>query len=282
MVLHSHEGALAGKVLVVIGGTTGLGLSAARAFVKAGARVLVVGLEPGSTEAAGTEFGAGGLAICADATKPETAPEAIQSALSHFGGFHGLYHVAGGSGRRWGDGPLHELSDEGWRATLELNLTSVMYSNRAAVKHWLGQGTPGTILNVSSVLAFSPSPAFFATHAYATAKAAIVGLTKAGAAAYASANIRFNAIAPGLVATPMSSRAQADEAIRSFIHTKQPLDGGRIGRPEDLDALAVYFMSDASRFTTGQVLAVDGGWSLSDGQVRVTSPVRESEPGAGH
>src|SRR5262249_20797483 len=133
MVLHSHDGALAGKVLVIIGGTTGLGLSAARAFLGAGARIVVVGLEPASTQTAGRELGAAGLAVCADATRPETAATAIQTALSQFGDFHGLYHVAGGSGRRWGDGPLHELTDEGWRATVDLNLTSVMYSNRAAV-----------------------------------------------------------------------------------------------------------------------------------------------------
>jgi len=281
MVLHSHEPALAGKVLVVIGGTTGLGLSAALAFLNEGARIVAVGLEPESTEAAGREFGSAGVAVCADATLPETAPAAIQTALTHFGDFHGLYHVAGGSGRRWGDGLLHELSDEAWRATLELNLTSVMYSNRAAVRHWLAQGAGGTVLNLSSVLAFAPSAPFFATHAYATAKAAIVGLTKAAAAAYAAANIRFNALAPGLIATPMSRRAQADAAIRQFIHTKQPLDGGRIGRPEDLDVLAVYFMGDASRFTTGQVLAVDGGWSLADGQLPASAqnPLTGPPPG---
>ena len=73
-------------------------------------------------------------------------------------------------------------------------------------------------------------------------------------------------IAPALVATPMSRRAQNDKEILKFIRTKQPLDGGRIGRPEDLDAAAVYFMSDESRFVTGQVFAVDGGWCVSDGQ----------------
>ena len=72
--------------------------------------------------------------------------------------------------------------------------------------------------------------------------------------------------APALVETPMSRRAAGDEAILDFIRTKQPLDGGRIGRPEDLDAAVVYFQSDASRFCTGQVLSVDGGWSVTEGQ----------------
>jgi NAD(P)-dependent dehydrogenase (short-subunit alcohol dehydrogenase family) len=257
--------ALEGKCLVVIGGTTGLGISAARAFVAAGARVVVVGRDASHAAAAGSELGHAGHALAADAIQPDTAPKAIQKAIEILGDFHGLYHVAGGSGRAWGDGPLHQLSVEAWHATLELNLSSVIYSNRAAVQQLLAQGKGGAILNLSSVLAFSPSPEFFATHAYTAAKAAIIGLTKSCAAYYAPHNIRFNALAPSLIATPMSQRARQDEAIHRFIQSKQPLDGGRIGRPEDVDAAAVYFMSDAARFTTGQVLAVDGGWSVTEG-----------------
>jgi NAD(P)-dependent dehydrogenase (short-subunit alcohol dehydrogenase family) len=267
MTLDPAQPALKHKIIVVIGGTTGLGFSAASAFVAAEAKVVVVGLEQESTALASQRLGPACRAICADAIKPETAPCAIEEALNHFNGFHGLYHVAGGSGRRWGDGPLHELTNGAWSATLDLNLTAVMHSNRAAAKQFLQQGSGGTVLNMTSVLALSPSPTFFATHAYATAKAAVIGLTKSCAAFYAPHNIRFNALAPGLVATPMSRRAQSDPNISRFIRTKQPLDHGRIGNPSDLDAAAVYFMSDASRFTTGQVLSVDGGWSLSEGQI---------------
>jgi NAD(P)-dependent dehydrogenase (short-subunit alcohol dehydrogenase family) len=96
---------------------------------------------------------------------------------------------------------------------------------------------------------------------------AILGFTKSVAARYAPEGIRANVIAPALVKTPMAKRAAGDETILSFIRTKQPLDGGRIGRPSDLDAAVVYFLSDASAFTTGQVLAVDGDWSVSEGQV---------------
>jgi NAD(P)-dependent dehydrogenase (short-subunit alcohol dehydrogenase family) len=206
------------------------------------------------------------VTITGDATLPATAESAIQAALNHFAGFDGLYHVAGGSGRRHGDGPLHELTDEGWAYTINENLTSLFYSNRAAVKQFLKQGSSGTVLNMGSVLGFAPSPKYFSTHAYAASKAAIVGLTKAAAAQYASQGIRFNVLAPALVATPMSQRAQEDEDILRFIRTKQPLDGGRIAAPADLDAAAVYFMSDESRFVTGQVLAVDGGWCVSEGQ----------------
>ena len=120
---------------------------------------------------------------------------------------------------------------------------------------------------MSSVLGWSPSPKFFATHAYAAAKAAVIGFTKSCAAYYAPQNIRFNVIAPGLIETPMSRRAAGDETIQKFIASKQPLDGGRIGAPQDLDAAVVYLLSDESRFVTGQVLAIDGGWGVSEGQV---------------
>lgn len=254
------------KSIVVIGGTSGMGFSAARACVEAGASVVVVGRGDEHVASAGQALGSPGRAIAGDATDPATATCAIELALREFGRFDGLYHVAGGSGRRAGDGPLHELSDEGWDFTCRLNLTSLVYSNRAAARQFLKQSTGGSVLNIGSILAFSPSTKFFATHAYAAVKAAVVGLTRSAAAYYAPHNIRFNCVVPALVETPMSQRALNDEAILGFVRTKQPLDGGRIGRPDDLDAAVVFFLSDASRFVTGQVLAVDGGWSVTEGQ----------------
>jgi len=254
------------KSIVVIGGTTGLGLSAAHAFIAAGANVVVVGRNPDSARQAADALGDAARALTGDAALPETAVHAIEAALDAFGRFDGLYHVAGGSGRKMGDGPLHEISDAGWAATLDLNLTSLMYSNRAAVRQFMWQESGGSILNMGSVLGFSPSPRYFTTHAYAAAKAAIIGLSQAAAAYYAPCNIRINVLAPALVETPMAQRAAGDQEILAFIGTKQPLDGGRIGQPSDLDAAAVYFLSDGSKFTTGQVLAVDGGWCLSEGQ----------------
>ncbi len=263
---------LSDKCIVVIGGTSGLGLSATRACVRAGARVVSVGRDPDKANALATELGSAVRVLTSDAIERHTAVEAIRTARVEFGGFHGLYHVAGGSGRRQGDGPLHEITAEGWDHTLNLNLTTVFNSNRAAVQAFLEQGGGGSVVNCGSVLGSSPSPRFFATHAYAAAKAAIVGLTRSAAAYYAANGLRFNVLAPGLVATPMSQRAQGDVAILDFIRTKQPLDGGRIGRPEDLDAAVVWLLSEESRFVTGQVIAVDGGWGVSDGQVRLEPP----------
>jgi NAD(P)-dependent dehydrogenase (short-subunit alcohol dehydrogenase family) len=200
-----------------------------------------------------------------DAGDPCTASNAIRLGREAFGRFDALYHVAGGSGRAAGDGPLHDVSDEGIDATLHWNLTSLIYSNRAAIRAFLAAKTPGSVLNMSSVLGFSPSPRHFATHVYAAAKSAAIGFTKSCAAYYAPQDIRFNVLCPALVETPMAQRAAGDDAIRQFIRGKQPLDGGRIGRPEDLDAAVVFFLSDAARYVTGQVLAVDGGWSVSEG-----------------
>lgn len=257
---------LENKKLVIIGGTTGLGLSAAKAFVSEGAQVVVTGRNKDSVAEAKQVLGVNGRSVASDATDPGSAAEAITACINEFGTFDGLYHVAGGSGRKMGDGALHELTMEGWNKTLELNLTSLMLSNQAAVKELQRLKKTGTILNMSSVLGFSPSPKYFVTHAYAAAKAAIIGFSKSVAAYYAQDGIRVNVIAPGLVETPMAQRAANDRDILSFIKTKQPLEGGRIGEPADLDGLAVYFMSDLSKFTTGQTIAVDGGWSVSEGQ----------------
>ncbi|HYV33012.1 MAG TPA: SDR family oxidoreductase [Candidatus Binatia bacterium] len=272
--------ALENKSIVIVGGTSGLGLSAARAFLAAGARVVIVGRDPAKVEAAERDLGRNVIGLAADATDPKAAPAAINIALGNFNAFHGLYHVAGGSGRRQGDGPLHELTDEGWQYTLTENLTTLAYSNRAAVQQFLRQQSGGSILNMSSVLGFSPSPRFFSTQAYAAAKAAVIGLTRSAAAYYAPAGIRFNVLAPALVATPMSQRAQEDPEILGFIATKQPLDGGRIGHASDLDGAAVFFMSDDAKFVTGQVLAVDGGWSVSEGHLaeRVSAPGPAPQP----
>jgi len=257
---------LAEKKIVVIGGTTGIGLSAAKAFISQGADVLLVGRNEENVKRAKSELGKNAEAISANAANPATARDAINLCLEKFGTFDGLYHIAGGSGRKMGDGPLHELTLDGWNKTLELNLTSLMLSNQAAVGKFLELKKAGTILNMSSVLGFSPSPRYFSTHAYAAAKSAVFGFTKSIASYYAKDNIRINVIAPALVDTPMAERAAGDQAILSFIKTKQPLDNGRIGQSEDLDGLAIYFMSDQSKYTTGQVIAVDGGWSLSEGQ----------------
>jgi NAD(P)-dependent dehydrogenase (short-subunit alcohol dehydrogenase family) len=251
------------KHIVVVGGTSGIGLSASLAFIANGAKLVVVGMNP---EVAEKQLGANALVEWGDAREQGLAERAIATCIGTYGSFDGLYHVAGGSGRKMGDGALHELSLDGWNKTFELNLTSLMLSNQAAVQAFIRQGKGGSILNMGSVLGYSPSPKYFTTHAYAAAKSAIIGFSKSIASYYATSNIRVNVIAPGLVHTPMAQRAATDDLIQSFLKTKQPLDGGRMAEPSDLDGLALYFMSDQSKFTTGQIVAVDGGWEVSEGQ----------------
>lgn len=253
------------KVIVIIGGTSGIGLAAAKACIANGACVVAVGRADEHLPIAQQTLHTNALVLAAEATNPATAREAITQARARFGNFHGLYHVAGGSGRKFGDGPLHEVTDEGLEATLRLNFNAVVYSNRAAVQAFFEQKSGGSILNVSSVLAFSPSPKYFATHIYSAAKAAIIGFSQAIAAYYAPHNIRVNVLAPALTQTPMAQRAAHDANIVRYAKAKQPLDGGRMAVPEDLEEAAVFFMSEGARFITGQVLAIDGGWMMSEG-----------------
>ncbi len=249
-----------------MGGTTGMGLSAAMALKEKGARVLVVGRNKESCNEAEKLLGPQGISLSGDATDPEVANNAIKMAHDAFKDITGLFHVAGGSGRKWGDGPLDKITLEGWNKTLELNLTSMMLSNQAMVNYFLDYRKEGVILNMGSVLGYSPSPKYFTTHAYAAAKSAIIGFSKSIASYYAENNIRINVIAPSLFTTPMAQRATEDTEILNFLKTKQPLDGGRPGVSEDINSAVLMFLHPSSKFITGQILAVDGGWTLSEGQ----------------
>lgn len=255
-----------GTSYIIMGGTTGMGLSAAKALRRNGAQVVVVGRNPDSCNNAGKELGQGSLSLRGDATDPATMETAIQRAHDTFGRITGLFHVAGGSGRKWGDGPLDQITLDGWNRTMELNLTSLMLSNKAMIRYFLEHKKEGTILNMGSVLGFSPSPKYFVTHAYAATKSAVIGFSKSVAAYYAENNIRVNVIAPSLFSTPMAKRAAGDREIMQFLKTKQPLDGGRAGAPEDINNAVLMFLHPDSKFITGQVLSVDGGWTISEGQ----------------
>jgi NAD(P)-dependent dehydrogenase (short-subunit alcohol dehydrogenase family) len=253
------------KKIVVIGGTSGIGLAAAKYFCEQGASVVSLGKKENIT--AEEEISKENHhKIFADATLETSAELAIKTCQQLFGGFDGLLHVAGGSGRSFGDGPLNEISLDGWEKTISLNATTVMLSNKAAINAFLRNGKSGAIVNISSVLATNPAPHFFTTHAYAASKAAIIGLSKSVAGFYAKNNIRINVISPGLIESPMSKRAVENELIMEYIKTKQPLDGGRIGQPDDISGMAALLLSNQGSFITGQNILVDGGWSISEGQ----------------
>ena len=256
--------------VILITGSTGIAAAAAVQCAREGAGVFVISRSADHALALAEDVSTAGAQAgwaAADLTREDEADAAVAAAARRFGRIDGVFSVAGGSGRRFGDGPVHEMTMEGWDRTLELNLRSQALVARAATRVMRGQpptniGSRGSIVLVSSVLASSPVPELFATHAYAAAKGAIVSLATTMAAAYAGNGIRVNTIAPGLTTTPMSARAATDPTASAFVRRKQPLVEGFL-TPEDIAGAAVFLLSDEARAITGQCLAVDGGWSVT-------------------
>jgi NAD(P)-dependent dehydrogenase (short-subunit alcohol dehydrogenase family) len=269
----SKSGRLEGRTCLIVGGTSGIGLASARRFLEEGARVVISGRGEVKGEAVLALFPPRAPVhfVAADVAESGQVDRLFREALAWLGGrLDVLFHVAGISGRRFGDGPLHECTDEGWDAVLDTNARGLFLTNRSAVRQMLGQpldayGLRGTVLNMGSVLGWSPSPRYFGTLAYAASKGAILAMTRAAAAAYAPRRVRFNLIAPALIETPMAARAAGDPEIRRYLATKQPIAGGP-GSPEDCAEAALYLCEPSSRFVTGTVLPVDGGWTVSEGQ----------------
>jgi NAD(P)-dependent dehydrogenase (short-subunit alcohol dehydrogenase family) len=259
---------LSGRVVLVTG-ASGIAAAGARLFGRSGASVFVVSrTEDKCVRLSDDVVDSGG--VCgwtrADLTIEQEADAATEVCLDRFGRIDGLFAVAGGSGRRFGDGPIHEMPLTGWEETLKLNGHPAFLVARNAVRAMRIQepndsGSRGSIVIVSSVLAAHPVPSHFATHAYAAVKGAEISLTTAMASYYAGDGIRVNAVAPGLVRTPMAERAAEDPVIVAYAARKQPLAGGLIEAHEVAEAGA-FLLSDRSRQITGQVLAVDGGWSV--------------------
>ncbi len=224
-----------GRVAVVTGAGGGIGGAVARAFEAAGYAVLGVDREQ---------------ADLTDAAQVARVVEQLER-------LDVVVCAHGGSGRRFGDGPVDECTEEGWDRTLEMNLKSVFLVCRAAVPA-LRAGGGGAIVTVASVLGMVGGDRDFATHAYAASKGGLIALTRAMAVSYAADGIRCNVVCPGLIATPMSARAQGDPEIRQRLGELQPLTGD-FGRPEDVAEAALYLAS--APFVTGTVLTVDGGWT---------------------
>ena len=256
---------LKNKRVLIVGGTSGIGLATARRFLQEGARLVVAGLDAGNSH----ELQGDIRFLGCDATSESQVESLFNDAIQHLGGIDILYHVAGISGRKHGDGSLHECTEAGWRVTLDANLKSVFLANRAAVRQFLKQSSAGTILNMASILALAPSPRFFDTVAYAAAKGGVIAMSRQAAARYAADKIRVNILAPGLIDSPMAARAVHEPAIAAFLQSKQPLGPGP-GTLDDCAEAALYLCSDEARFITGAVLPIDGGWSISDGQYAPT------------
>ena len=257
--------------VVLVTGASGIAAAGARLFAELGASVFIVSrTEEKCVRLAEEITDSGGSCgwARADLTIEVQSTDAVRSCREQFGRIDGLFAVAGGSGRRLGDGPLHEMSLSGWEGTFELNGHPAFLAARDVIRVMLDQnpdesGSRGSIVLVSSVLAEHPAPGYFATHAYAAVKGAEIALTKTLAAYYAKDGIRINTIASGLVETPMARRAADDPEIVAYAARKQPLAGGLL-QAEDLAGTGAFFLGPGSTRVTGQIMAVDGGWSVSE------------------
>jgi NAD(P)-dependent dehydrogenase (short-subunit alcohol dehydrogenase family) len=260
---------LVGRVCLVTG-STGIAAAAAMRLAAEGADTFVVSRTSDHarelSERIAAAAGSSGW-IAAELSDEQAVNGSVAACVERFGRIDGLFSVAGGSGRGFGDGPIHTVGREAWDRTLELNLTTQALVCRSVVARMRDQepnesGTRGSILLMGSVTASDPAPEFFATHAYAAAKGALTSLMTTMAAAYLPDRIRVNVVAPGLTETPMARRAAADPAIRAYAARKQPL-AGELMDPDEIAHAAVFFLSDESRTITGQLLKVDGGWSVA-------------------
>jgi len=226
-----------GKNAVVTGVAGGIGSAVAEAFTLAGAEVIGLDREQ------------------ADVSRPDE----VEAFFARLDRLDVLFNGAGISGRSLGDGPVDECTVEGWDAVIANNLTSVFLCSKHAIPLLRAAGG-GAIVNLSSVMGMTAGDDDFTTHAYQVSKGGILTLTRAMAFHYGRDGIRVNAIAPGLIATPMSLRAQSDPGILARLAELQPLTGD-FGRPEDVAGAALYLAT--APFVTGTVLTVDGGWSVS-------------------
>jgi NAD(P)-dependent dehydrogenase (short-subunit alcohol dehydrogenase family) len=249
----------------LVTGSTGIAAATAEELAADGASVFVVSRTADHARALAERIGGGWAA--ANLADEAAVEAAVEACIERFGRIDGLFAVAGRSGRRFGDGPIQTLTRDPWHPTLELNVTTQALVCRAVVARMRDQepnasGTRGSILLMGSVTATDPAPEFFATHAYAAARAATIGLMTTMAAGYLRDRIRVNVVAPGLTDTPMATRAGGDPTIRAYAARKQPL-AGEMMDPREVAHAAVFLLSDESRAITGQVLKVDGGWSVA-------------------
>lgn len=257
------ESQLDDKVAIVTGVGSGIGRTSARLFAKEGAHVAGIDVDADDGASVMTDIrekhGTGRF-VQANVSQKTDVEAAVTEAVDAFGRVDILFNVVGVSGRKWGDGPVHECTEEAWDRVMEVNLKSMFLCCKYAVSAMLDTGG-GSVINLSSVLGLVGGDEDFATHAYAASKGGIISFTKGIASYYAPEDIRANAICPGLIATSMSERAQSDPHINERLSELQPLSAA-FGDPEDVAQAALYLASDASGFVTGTVLPVDGGWTV--------------------
>src|SRR3954447_20941413 len=247
---------LGGRTAVVPGGSSGIGRAMAVALGRAGARVVLVARRPApmaETVAELREFGAEAYAIAADLADRTSVAAAIDEILDRYGEPDVLVNSAAVNRRP----PLDELTEDDWDVTLAANLTAPFLLGQAFAPQMAGRGW-GRIINVASQQAFR---AYGNSGAYGVAKAGLVALTRSQAEAWSSRGVLCNAVAPGVVHTPLTEPVFADPAAVASHAARTMI--GRNGLPSDFAGCAVFLASDGSAAITGQTLFVDGGYSAT-------------------
>jgi NAD(P)-dependent dehydrogenase (short-subunit alcohol dehydrogenase family) len=242
------SGRLAGRRALVTGATGGLGAAVARAFVDEGARVAVLARDTPRLETLRAELGDGVTAVAADVASWDDVSRAVADAAGALGGLDAVVNAAA-IDTSWR--PVGELSVDEWDRAIAVNLSGTFYVCRAALP-LLGEG--GAIVNVTSVAGLR---AWEEDAAYNASKAGVELLTRTIAVEYGSRGVRANCLAPGVIDAGMTDIV-TDAGERAALVAKQPL--GRMGRAEEVAEAAVWLVSEASSFTTGTTLTVDGGF----------------------
>lgn len=246
---------LTGKVAIVTGGNGGIGLGFARGLAKAGGAVAVWGRnEAKNAEAVAelTGLGAEAISMACDVTSEESVEAAFASTIDHFGHVDSVFANAGvgGRGTRFADMDLEE-----WRDIFRVNSEGVFLTMRAAARHMVERGEGGSLVVTASIASIMGMPR--GEH-YAATKAGAVAIVRGLAVEYARSGIRANAILPGWVETDMTSTVFSDPRFSERVLSRVP--AGRWGDPSDFEGIAVYLASDASRWHTGDVITIDGGY----------------------
>lgn len=243
---------LTGRIALVTGASSGLGAEFARVLAAAGAQVVIGARRSDKLEALAEEIRASGgsaLAVVMDVTQADSIAKAFDRAEQEFGIVQVLVNNAGVSR----GGFLTDLSEEAWDAVLDTNLKAVWLVAREGAKRMQATATGGSIINISSVLAFGTGKTL---GSYMAAKAGVVQLTRAMALEWADSHIRVNALAPGYFPTEMSGDFFTTDKGRAMIDR---IPQQRVGDPAELGGPLLLLASDASSYMTGSIVTVDGG-----------------------